>query len=158
MSFDIVNYSTTARRVVDDDVDYSAFQRTPLPEAALRAVQYMSDVESHTICYLRDLLVTPSHQDPEITTFLTMWVYEEFWHGEVLDKVLAAHGRNVGPDRIRRIRLAQGRGDRLSPWRSTPARRGSGCSGRAPPAPPVRSSEPGPCCGRCCAVRCSTAE
>ncbi|MGH3511505.1 MAG: hypothetical protein ACRDRB_04425 [Pseudonocardiaceae bacterium] len=64
MSFDIVNYSTTARRVVDDDVDYSAFQRTPLPEAALRAVQYMSDVESHTICYLRDLLVTPSHQDP----------------------------------------------------------------------------------------------
>lgn len=115
MSFDIVNYSTTARRVVDDDVDYTAFQRTPLPEAALRALQYMSDVESHTICYLRDLLVTPSHQDPEITTFLTMWVYEEFWHGEVLDKVLAAHGRNVGPDRIRRIRLAQGRSDRLSP-------------------------------------------
>lgn len=115
MSFDIVNYSTTARRVVDDDVDYSAFERTPLPEAALRALQYMSDVESHTICYLRDLLVTPSHQDPEITTFLTMWVYEEFWHGEVLDKVLAAHGRSVGPDRIRRIRLAQGRSDRLSP-------------------------------------------
>jgi hypothetical protein len=115
MSFDIVNYSATARRVADDDVDYSAFQRTPLPEAALRAVQYMSDVESHTICYLRDLLVTPSHQDPEITTFLTMWVYEEFWHGEVLDKVLAAHGRPVGFDRIRRIRLAQGRGDRMSP-------------------------------------------
>jgi hypothetical protein len=115
MSFDIVNYSATARRVADDDVDYSAFQRTPLPEAALRAVQYMSDVESHTICYLRDLLVTPSHQDPEITTFLTMWVYEEFWHGEVLDKVLAAHGRPVGLDRIRRIRLAQGRGDPMSP-------------------------------------------
>jgi hypothetical protein len=115
VSFDIVNYSATARRVVDDDVDYSAFERTPLPETALRAVQYMSDVESHTICYLRDLLVTPSHQDPEITTFLTMWVYEEFWHGEALDKVLAAHGRDMGPDRIRRIRLAQGHSDRLSP-------------------------------------------
>jgi len=61
------------------------------------------------------LLVTPAHQDPEITTFLTMWAYEEFWHGEVLDKVLAAHGRVVGPDRIRRVRLAQGRRDRLSP-------------------------------------------
>jgi hypothetical protein len=115
MSFDIVNYSATAHRVVDDDIDYSAFAHTPLPEATLRALQYMSDVESHTICYLRDLLVTPSHQDPEITTFLTMWAYEEFWHGEVLDKVLAAHGRAVGPDRIRRIRLAQGRSDRLSP-------------------------------------------
>ena len=115
MSFDIVNYSINARRVVDDDVDYTAFTRRPLPDAALRALQYMSDVESHTICYLRDLLVTPSHQDPEITTFLTMWAYEEFWHGGVLDKVLAAHGRAVGPDRIRRIRLAQGRGDRFAP-------------------------------------------
>ncbi|MGH3889111.1 MAG: hypothetical protein ACRDSZ_21570 [Pseudonocardiaceae bacterium] len=115
MSFDIASYSANARRVVDDDVDYPAFKRRPLPDAALRTLQYMSDVESHTICYLRDLLVTPSHQDPEITTFLTMWAYEEFWHGEVLDKVLAAHGRDVGPDRIRRIRHAQGRNDRLAP-------------------------------------------
>ncbi len=115
MSFDIANYSANACRVADDDVDYTAFTRRPLSEAALRALQYMSDVESHTICYLRDLLVTPSHQDPEITTFLTMWAYEEFWHGEVLDKVLAAHGRVVGPDRIRRIRLAQGRSDQFAP-------------------------------------------
>jgi hypothetical protein len=115
MSFDIVSYSANARRVADEDVDYTAFERNPLSEPALRALQYMSDVESHTICYLRDLLVTPSHQDPEITTFLTMWAYEEFWHGEVLDKVLAAHGRAVGRDRIRRIRLGQGRNDRFSP-------------------------------------------
>ncbi len=40
----------------------------------------MCDVESHTVCYLRDLLVTPSHADPEVTTFLTMWNYEEYWH------------------------------------------------------------------------------
>jgi hypothetical protein len=115
MSFDIANYRANACRVTDDDVDYTAFSRRPLSDAALRALQYMSDVESHTICYLRDLLVTPSHQDPEITTFLTMWAYEEYWHGEVLDKVLAAHGRAVGSDRIRRVRLAQGRGDRFAP-------------------------------------------
>ncbi|MGH3794397.1 MAG: hypothetical protein ACRDSP_05860 [Pseudonocardiaceae bacterium] len=115
MSFDIATYSTEAHRVVDDDVDYTAFEHRPLSAGALRALQYMSDVESHTICYLRDLLVTPSHQDPKITTFLTMWAYEEYWHGEVLDKVLAAHGRSVGAERIRRIRRAQGLGDRLSP-------------------------------------------
>lgn len=115
MSFDIATYSAEAHRVVDDDVDYTAFERRPLSDAVLRALRYMSDVESHTICYLRDLLVTPSHQDPEITTFLTMWAYEEFWHGEVLDKVLAAHGWTVGPERIRRIRRAQGLNDRLAP-------------------------------------------
>lgn len=115
MSFDIATYSAEAHRVVDDDVDYTAFERRPLSGRALRALQYMSDVESHTICYLRDLLVTPSHQDPKITTFLTMWAYEEYWHGEVLDKVLAAHGKEVGADRIRGIRQAQGAGDRFAP-------------------------------------------
>jgi len=115
VTFDIASYSATAQRVADDDIDYTAFERAPLSDSALRALQYMSDVESHTICYLRDLLVTPSHQDPEITTFLTMWAYEEFWHGAVLDKVLAAHGRNVGPDRIRRVRLALGMSDRFAP-------------------------------------------
>lgn len=115
MSFDITSYSTNAHRVVDDDVDYAEFEHNPLAETTLRALHYLSDIESHTICYLRDLLVTPSHQDPEITTFLTMWAYEEFWHGAVLDKVLAAHGRAAGPDRIRRVRLMQGRNDRFSP-------------------------------------------
>ncbi|HEY2763643.1 MAG TPA: hypothetical protein VGJ13_06470 [Pseudonocardiaceae bacterium] len=115
MSFDIAAYSAEAHRVVDDDVDYTAFEHRPLSGRALRALQYMSDVESHTICYLRDLLVTPSHQDPKITTFLTMWAYEEYWHGEVLDKVLAAHGKKVGAERIRGIRRAQGPGDRFAP-------------------------------------------
>ncbi|MGH3933213.1 MAG: ferritin-like domain-containing protein [Pseudonocardiaceae bacterium] len=115
MSFDIATYSVDAHRVVDDDVDYTAFERQPLSAEALRALQYMSDVESHTICYPRDLLVTPSHQDPEITTFLTMWAFEEFWHGVALDKVLTAHGRAAGPERIRLVRRAQGRNDRFSP-------------------------------------------
>ena len=68
----------------------------------LRCLRYMSDVESHTICYLRDLLVTPSHRTPKITAFLTMWAYEEFWHGEALDKVLRAHGMPATYGHIRR--------------------------------------------------------
>lgn len=40
----------------------------------------MHDIENHTICYLRDLLVTNAHADPIITTFLTKWNYEEPWH------------------------------------------------------------------------------
>ncbi len=75
----------------------------------------MSDVESHTICYLRDLLVTPSHKDPEVTAFLTHWAYEEFWHGEALDQVLRVHGIPADYGHIRNVRLAQGLRDRLSP-------------------------------------------
>jgi hypothetical protein len=34
MSFDIASYSINARRVADDDVDYTVFERNPLPEPA----------------------------------------------------------------------------------------------------------------------------
>jgi hypothetical protein len=115
MAFDIAEYTNTARRVPDDDVDYHAFRDRPLSRDALRSLRYMSDVESHTICYLRDLLVTPSHRDPEITAFLTMWAYEEFWHGEALDKVLRAHGIPATYGHIRRVRLAQGLIDAATP-------------------------------------------
>lgn len=115
MAFDIAEYTHTARRVQEDDVDYDAFRERPLSAAALRSLRYMSDVESHTICYLRDLLVTPSHKDPEITAFLTMWAYEEFWHGEALDKVLRAHDVPATYGHIRRVRLKQGFSDTVTP-------------------------------------------
>jgi hypothetical protein len=67
------------------------------------------------VCYLRDLLVTPSHVDPAVTTFLTMWVFEEHWHGEVLAKVLAAHGIQTGAAHIAAVRRRLGWRDRVAP-------------------------------------------
>ncbi|GAA4217266.1 ferritin-like domain-containing protein [Actinocatenispora rupis] len=115
MAFDISSFKNNSVRVKFDDVDYDAFRERPLTPAALRTLRYMSDVESHTICYLRDLLVTPSHKDPEVTAFLTHWAYEEFWHGEALDEVLRVHGVLADYAHIREVRLAQGVADRLAP-------------------------------------------
>ncbi len=115
MSFDIDAFQNTAGRVQDDDIDYDEFIRQPLSPDALRSLRYMSDIESHTVCYLRDLLVTPSHTDPAVTTFLTMWVFEEHWHGEVLAKVLAAHGIPTGPGHIAAVRRRLGWRDRVAP-------------------------------------------
>jgi hypothetical protein len=115
VAFDIDAFKNGSSRVKFDDVDYGAFAARPLSRAALRTLRYMSDVESHTICYLRDLLVTPSHKDPEVTAFLTHWAYEEFWHGEALDEVLRVHGMTANYAHIRDVRLAQGFADRVSP-------------------------------------------
>ena len=86
----------------------------------------MHDVELHTICYLRDLLVTPAHNDPDVTTFLSCWAYEELWHGEALGDVLAAHGRPSGAAAGRRrcaagsvCATASGRTSRRSARRSS---------------------------------------
>jgi hypothetical protein len=115
MAFDIDEYTRTAGAVRYDDLDYAAFATRPLSADGLRSLRYMCDIESHTVCYLRDLLVTPSHADPEVTAFLTMWNFEEFWHGEALAKVLEAHGVTTGPEHIRGVRSRLGRRDRLAP-------------------------------------------
>ena len=79
----------------------------------------MHDVELHTICYLRDLLVTPAHNDPDVTTFLSCWAYEELWHGEALGDVLAAHGRARGSSRgVGRCARGSGWRDRIRPFLS----------------------------------------
>lgn len=102
-------------------IDFDAFRRAPLAEPVLRCLRYMHDVESHTVCYLRDLLVTSAHRDPEVTTFLTLWNYEELWHGEAIARVLAAHGEVAGAARVEGMRQRLPFRDRLAPLTSAAA-------------------------------------
>jgi hypothetical protein len=98
------SYKARAGRLNLDGIDFDDFKDQPLPATALRSLRYMHDVEHHTICYLRDLLLTPAHQDPEITSFLSCWVFEEMWHGEAIGQVLQAHGEQAGTPRIAALR------------------------------------------------------
>jgi hypothetical protein len=93
-----------AGRLDTSGIDWDAFGDQPLAPDALRCLRYMHDVEHHTVCYLRDLLLTPAHRDPAITAFLSCWVFEELWHGEAIARVLAAHGEPAGPARIAPLR------------------------------------------------------
>jgi hypothetical protein len=97
------------------DLDFAAFAEEPLDDDSLRCLRYMHDVEHHTICYLRDVVVTRAHADPEITAFLSCWVYEELWHGDAIGQVLAAHGEAGGEDRIAPLRKALPKRDKLRP-------------------------------------------
>jgi hypothetical protein len=116
--FDIDDYKARTGRLQWDDLDFGSFATRPLDPDTLRVVEYMHDVELHTICYLRDLLVTPAHGDPDVTTFLSCWAYEELWHGEALGAVLAAHGRPAGAPRVAGLRRRLGWRDRVRPFLS----------------------------------------
>ena len=115
MRIDPDRYAQRAARLDLTGIDFDAFRTRPLDGSVLRCLRYMHDVEHHTVCYLRDLLVTPAHKDPRVTTFLTVWSYEEMWHGEAIGRVLAAHGEDAGPPRIARLRRGLGLRDRLAP-------------------------------------------
>ena len=115
MTFDTATYQKHSARVEIEDLDFTAFRDHPLDPAALRCLRYMHDVESHTVCYLRDVLVTRAHRDPDITSFLTMWNYEEYWHGDAIGQVLAAHDEVAGTSRIAALRQRLPRSDRWRP-------------------------------------------
>ena len=112
MTFDLDTYKRITGPLDVDDIDFQAFREQPLAPEHLRCLRYMHDVEQHTSCYLRNLLNTKAHHDPEITTFLTLWNHEEYWHGEALARVLEAHDEPGGPSRVADMRQRLG-------WRIT---------------------------------------
>src|SRR5260221_1746440 len=108
MAFDLERYKKVVGRLEVEDIDFGSFRYHPLGPAELRCVRYMHDVEHHTACYLRNLLNTKAHNDPEITEFLTLWNFEEHWHGEALGQVLAAHGEPGSSRRVQQMRTRLG--------------------------------------------------
>ena len=83
MTFDIAEYTETAHGDPPRTLTSGPSAR-PCRIRRSVACATCSNVESRTILYLRDLLVTPSHKDPEVTAFLTMWAYEESGMGRRL--------------------------------------------------------------------------
>jgi hypothetical protein len=115
MTFDITTYRNISAKLDLEAIDFDSFRERPLSPEALRCLRYMHDVENHTVCYLRDVLVTRAHRDPEVTTFLTLWNYEEFWHGEAIARILAAHDELAGAGRIAALRNKLPKSDKWKP-------------------------------------------
>lgn len=115
MAFDIDRFADESTSLHWDDLGLDALREDPLPPETLRTLRYMCDVEFHTVCYLRDMLVSPSRKDPEVSTFMTMWNREEFWHGEALAHVLSLHGITVAFDELKAKRVKLGWRDRINP-------------------------------------------
>ncbi len=112
---DIDSLIQRSGRLEVDDIDFHAFRRLPLDPGTLRCLRYMHDVEGHTACYLRDLLATRAHRDPQVTAFLACWCYEEHWHGEAIAEVLRAHDEPAGRNRLEATRRRMPRRDALKP-------------------------------------------
>jgi hypothetical protein len=121
MTTDIDSLIQRSGRLQVDDIDFESFRQHRLDPATLRCLRYMHDVEGHTACYLRDLLVTRAHRDPEVTAFLACWCYEEHWHGEAIAEVLRAHDEPAGTSRLAESRRHLPRRDALRPMAFTVA-------------------------------------
>lgn len=105
--FDLERYLRNSKAVPVEDLAWGQVRDFPLREGEVRFLQYMMNIEAHTILYLKELLSTKVVEDAEVTSFLSCWAYEEFFHGAALERFLKAY---VGPGAVRNeasYRLAQ---------------------------------------------------
>jgi rubrerythrin len=95
--FDLDRYLRASKRVDLSAVEWARIREHPVTIAEARCLTYMMDIETHTVVFLRDLLATRASFDPEVTAFLSCWVYEELWHGEAFSRFLGEAGYRVAP-------------------------------------------------------------
>lgn len=123
--FDLDRYVRNSKAVDLSGVAWDDIASYPVSGEEARCLTFMMDIETHTVMYARDLLATRAAFDPEITAFMSCWIYEEFWHGEAFSRFLGEAGFTLAPDREKvhagspyptktarneRIRRALGRG------------------------------------------------
>ncbi|MFA5944979.1 MAG: acyl-ACP desaturase [Candidatus Thermoplasmatota archaeon] len=96
--FDLDKYLRNSKAVPVDDLAWDQVRDFPLTQGEVRFLQYMMNIETHTIVYLKELLSTKAIEDAEVTAFLSCWAYEEFFHGAALERFLKAY---VGPGVVR---------------------------------------------------------
>jgi rubrerythrin len=92
--FDLAKYLRNSKAIPVEDLPWDQVQEHPLTEAEVRFLQYMLNIEYHTIVYLKELLSTKAVEDAEVTAFLACWNYEEYFHGAALERFLTTY---VGP-------------------------------------------------------------
>ncbi len=92
IEFDLDRYLRNSKKVDLSGIDWDAIPNHELTDGDVMCMHYMMDIEAHTVIYLRDLLATPAAANPQITAFLSCWVYEELWHGEAFSDFLRLYG------------------------------------------------------------------
>jgi hypothetical protein len=106
LQFDVEKYIRNSRKIDITDLDLSQASRYPVTSEEIHALTYMCDIESHTVVYLRAILNTCAIEDPQTTSFLSCWAYEEFFHGHTLRQFLDAIGAPVSRTRTVEVQEA----------------------------------------------------
>lgn len=90
VTFDVKTYTRTPIDLRPANLDLTAL--AGLDEGTLAALHYLWQVEHTVLDLMRDVLVTPTHAESEVTAFLVTWGYEQYWLAESLREVLTANG------------------------------------------------------------------
>ena len=83
---------SASQKIQTDDLDWDLAAKVGLTEDERNSLRFFADVEGQTVHYFLEVAQLQASRDPEILTFLTMWNYEEYFHGHALTKMLEVCG------------------------------------------------------------------
>jgi len=115
----IEKFLSHSAKIETADLDWADAKRVGLSPDEVFILTYFSDIEGQTILYLRDLLHTEAVSEPDTIAFLSMWNYEEYFHGEALARLLAECGHPLESDRIAQVRKKAKFRERLEAFGAT---------------------------------------
>lgn len=97
-------YLAASAKLDTSDIDWAEARRAGLSADEVWMLTYFSDIENQTIVYMRDLMDTDAALEEDVVAFLSMWNYEEFFHGHALARLVKECGHSVESNRIAKAR------------------------------------------------------
>lgn len=97
-------YLAASAKLDVTDIDWALARRAGLTADEVWMLKYFSDIENQTIVYMRDLMDTDAALEEDVVAFLSMWNYEEFFHGHALARLVKECGHAVEENRIMKAR------------------------------------------------------
>src|ERR1017187_1517903 len=93
-------YLQNSDKIETNDLDWDAAKKVGLTADERFILTYFSDIESQTFVYLRTLIHMKIALKADVMAFLTVWNYEEFFHGRILAHLMAVCGHPLGESRV----------------------------------------------------------
>ena len=118
MKLETDRYLDISAKISVDDIDWKLAGQVGASDDEAFIITYFSDIEGQTIIYLRDLLGTRAGTEPEVIGFLSMWNYEEYFHGRVLARYLEACGKPLNHNRLADVRKSASFSETAENWAS----------------------------------------
>jgi len=92
-AFNIERFMEASGKLDLSDIDWDEVPKHPLTPEALRTLRYFLLTEGSTFFYTKALMKTKAAiNEPEMAPFLSVWMYEEEYHGRAFKRFLEAYG------------------------------------------------------------------
>lgn len=89
---DIAQHVAVSGRIDIEDLDWDLARKHGLTELEVENLKFFADIESQTVYYFLEVAKLQVARDPELLTFLTMWNYEEFFHSQMIIRLMQECG------------------------------------------------------------------